>query len=301
MTDEKITQLTEATVLNDTDLDIIVQDVATIPVSKSRPLSLLRSYFNSYYQQLSGWIESTATWTFSSSDSPTFVISVNADMTAILNAGMRVRLVHSSTTKYFIVTAVGSYSGGATLITLYGGTDYTLALGTISSPYYSSAKAPFGFPVNPDKWTVEVTDSTNYTKTTPSGSTWYGQTNTMDGSTTLPTITIPIGLWTVSYKCLARCEVSAGAFVNEKVTLSTSASTESDADLSISNTINAGLSTTPNLVILLANIGYPKVISLASKTTYSLLISTANTSSITSFQVQGASSTTIIKAMCAYL
>ena len=37
-------------------------------------------------------------------------------------------------------------AGGATLITVYGGTDYTLADEAITSPYYSYASNPQGFP-----------------------------------------------------------------------------------------------------------------------------------------------------------
>ena len=100
------------------------------------------------------WTSDSNTWTFSSADSPTFVISVNADMTALITAGTQIQLTQSATVKYFIVTAVGAYSGGATLITVYGGTDYTLANSAITSPNYSYAKAPTGFPLSPAKWTV---------------------------------------------------------------------------------------------------------------------------------------------------
>lgn len=57
----------------------------------------------------SGWVENAedVTWSYSSADSPSFVASVNADMTAVLSAGMRVRLTQT-TVKYFLVTKVGS-------------------------------------------------------------------------------------------------------------------------------------------------------------------------------------------------
>ncbi len=95
-----------------------------------------------------GWSpDITNTWSYSSADAPTFVISINADMTAVLSIGMRLRLTQT-TVKYFIVTAVGAYSGGNTLVSVYGGVDYTLANAAISTPYYSTAKAPIGFPMS---------------------------------------------------------------------------------------------------------------------------------------------------------
>ena len=54
--------------------------------------------------------------------------------------------------KHFINTGVG-YSSN-TVLTLYGGTDYDLANSPIIEPYFSAAKAPFGFPLNEGKWRV---------------------------------------------------------------------------------------------------------------------------------------------------
>ena len=52
--------------------------------------------------------------------------------------------------KYFIITGVG-YASGSTVLTLYGGTDYDLASSPIIEPYFSAAKAPFGFPLDESK------------------------------------------------------------------------------------------------------------------------------------------------------
>lgn len=48
--------------------------------------------------------------------------------------------------KYALVTAVGAYSAPNTPITIWGGTDYSLANATISNPYYATVSQPFGFP-----------------------------------------------------------------------------------------------------------------------------------------------------------
>jgi hypothetical protein len=133
-----------------------------------------------------GWTAGTGTWSYSSADAPTFVISVNNDQTGIIGVGQRIKLTQT-TAKYFIVTAVGAYSGGATLITVYGGTDYTLANAAISTPFWSNVKAPFGFPMSPAKWTVTVTDTSDRTQASPTINVWYNL-----GSVS---ISAPIGIW----------------------------------------------------------------------------------------------------------
>ncbi len=103
-----------------------------------------------------GWVADANTWTYSSADHPTYVISINADMTAVLSPGMRIKYTQT-VVKYAIITAVGSYSGGATLITVYCGNSlYDVDNEAISGTYYSTAKAPLGFPLNPIYWTEET-------------------------------------------------------------------------------------------------------------------------------------------------
>lgn len=197
-----------------------------------------------------GWTASTATWSYSSADSPTFVISINADMTTILCAGMRIKLTQT-TTKYFIVTVVGSYSAGATLVTVYGGTDYTLANAAITNPYYSGMKAPFGFNLSKSKWSVVLTDSTRRQQTA-SGTTVYNL-----GSLS---IVAPIGRWIP--KWLVYLETSHSPSGNLEISASLSTA---------NNTINAamaiavaGASTIAGSVI---SAEFPEL-NLAAKTTY---------------------------------
>lgn len=93
-------------------------------------------------ENVGGWIAADGTWTYASADSPTFTLTVDDNVTSIIGVGSKVRLTQTSV-KYFIVTAI-SYSSPSTTITLYGGTDYTLANATITSPYYSYLKSPVG-------------------------------------------------------------------------------------------------------------------------------------------------------------
>lgn len=103
-------------------------------------------------EDVGGWKVLAVTPTRQSADDPTFVLRFAADMTAILWPGMRLKLTQNSAVKYFIVTAVGSYTGGNTDVTVYGGTDYDVndtSTYPITYPYYSREKAPVGFPLNP--------------------------------------------------------------------------------------------------------------------------------------------------------
>jgi hypothetical protein len=59
--------------------------------------------------------------------------------------GTKIKLVQSGSTKYFYVVAT-AYTSGNTIITITGGSDYTLASATISGQAYSYADAPQGYP-----------------------------------------------------------------------------------------------------------------------------------------------------------
>lgn len=245
-----------------------------------------------------GWISASgATWSFSSADDPTFVISVNADATETLQAGWRVVLVQSGVTKFFICTAVGAFSGGVTLITVYGGTDYDLANAAITDVYVSPVKIPFGFPADPDKWTVTVTNTNACSKASPTADTWYGDTGL---SSTGPSISGPIGAWFVEYQGLAQIVSNLAAVGNlgVRLTLSTASNSQSDA----TNTRD-GLATLP--IFASAQFRHtatllPKIISLAVKTTLYLNILTSQ-SSVTSITIAGNVQTTTIKLRSAYL
>ncbi|MEK7570699.1 MAG: hypothetical protein AAB553_00355 [Patescibacteria group bacterium] len=166
-----------------------------------------------------GWVPVNETWTYASADSPTFTFTLSGDKTNKYSPGMRIKLTQTSV-KYFIVTAV-SYSNPNTTVTVYGGTDYTLANAAITIPYYSEAKAPQGFPLDPTKWTVEVTDSTARSVSSPAVNTWYNP-NAADQ------ISIPIGAWDVEYAGALYAYKNSITWIYVKGTLSTANNTESD-------------------------------------------------------------------------
>lgn len=181
-----------------------------------------------------GWNTAGETWTYDTADSPTFTFKVAADVTGKYAAGQRIKLTQTSV-KYFIVTKVSAFSGGNTTITIYGGTGYTLANAAISSPYWSMLKAPFGFPLEPESWTVEKLDTTIRSQSTPTNSTWYNL-----GSVSMD---IPIGSWRVYYEVnveVTRTSSSNG--IEAYVTLSTANNSETDKKwtcLLVGGTLNA--------------------------------------------------------------
>lgn len=83
-----------------------------------------------------GWIAVTDTWTYASSTT----VTVPSDATAKYSVGDKVRFTNSGT-KYFYITAVSS-----TVLTLNGGSDYSLANAAITLPFFSKEVSPTGFP-----------------------------------------------------------------------------------------------------------------------------------------------------------
>ena len=232
----------------------------------------------------SGWYPAEETWVYASADDPTFTFTIaGVDLTTKYSAGMRIKLTQT-TVKYFIITAVAFSTD--TTITVYGGTDYDLANAAITSPYYSTQKAPHGFPLDPVKWTVEVTDTTERSKTTGiSNDTWYNLNAAL-------TISIPIGMWKVQILAMCRADFASGSS-NIKSTFSTTTNSESDADMT-TYFVSSG-------TITGATLFREKVISLAAKTSYYLNNSVSTGVTVNAIYVSGNTSKTIFRAICAYL
>lgn len=220
---------------------------------------------------VSGWIPFVNTLTYSSADSPTFVISIDTDVTGFLSVGMRIKLDQSSTL-YFGVTGVGAYSGGATLVTVFGGTGvgaYTLTNAAISNAFYSSEKEPFGFPMDESIWRVVAADITNLAQALPAANTYYN----------FLSISLPIGQWDVGYQTNTEVTITTAAVTNIglRTTLSTANNSASDGEFTASNVV-------PFPIVVSGTSRYPasrkKTLTLVTKTTYYLnaLVSSAATS-----------------------
>lgn len=244
-----------------------------------------------------GWIAGGGgTWSYTSADAPSFVASVPDADAALFAVGWKIKLTQTSA-KYFVVTAKGTPSGGFTPVTIYGGTDYTLANAAISSPYFSPEKSPLNFPMDPDKWTVVTTNTNACSKSSPTADVWYGDTGL---SSTGPSISIPIGAWYVEYQGLAQIVSNLGAVGNlgVRLTLSTASNSQSDANNTRDGLATLPISTTAQFRHTATLI--PKIISLAAKTTYYLNILTSQ-SSVTTISIAGNVQTTVIRARCAYI
>lgn len=233
-----------------------------------------------------GWNLINSTFTYASADSPTFVANTSVDLTSVISVGMKIKLTQT-TVKYFIVTAITS-----TTITLYGGTDYILANTSITLPYFSSMKAPFGFPLNPDKWTVIYTNNAN-TLGTPTNNTWWNPSSI--------SLTVPIGFWRVSYKVKSRVvgTIPAGQYLNVYATLSNTNNSETYQDL----TLSSGMDIVTDGSYVLASGDYAqKELSFSTKTILYLLHKVNINGTIGNYcGFSGADVLTVIKAVCAYL
>lgn len=233
-----------------------------------------------------GWILINDTLSYSSADSPTFVIGTTKDLTGVIGVGMRIKLTQT-TVKYFIVTAITSST-----ITVYGGTDYTLANAAITSPMFSYQKAPLGFPTSPLKWTVTTTSTGNDFQNSPTTGTWYNP-----GSLN---IVIPIGSWIVDYEgSLGAYASGSQSYLAAFSTLSTANNSESDATWTGRVMIGCAAFTGEQMD---TNIKRQQYKLFASKTTYYLNVKSGfnNTTSV-GWNVHTLGFTTIIRAVCAYL
>lgn len=233
-----------------------------------------------------GWCRLPYGASYVSADSPVFVANFIGDITTTLFPGMRIKL-DQTTTKYFIVVAVGAFSIPSTPVTLYGGTDYTLANAAISNVYYSSVKAPFGFPLDPNKWMLSYKNTVDATVTNPTNGVWYNAGSQL--------LTIPIGAWRVLYQVKAYA-IKNGTQLGCGTTLSKANNTQDDLDLSAA--VVAVLYSTTNYIFTM--VSREKYLTLAAKTIYYLNITSSGNTEAT-IGTNGAGSTTIIQAICAYL
>ena len=84
-----------------------------------------------------GWQNVTDTWTYASSTT----VTVPTDATATYEVGYAVRLKQGGGYKYYYITGVT-----ATVLTLNGGSDYTVANSAITDIYISPDSSPVDFP-----------------------------------------------------------------------------------------------------------------------------------------------------------
>jgi hypothetical protein len=150
------------------------------------------------------------------------------------------------------------------------------------------AKAPSGFPLDPNKWTVETVDTSTRSQSSPTAGVWYNP-----GSLG---ITIPIGIWRVRYQGNIGFLKAGNTDQSVYSTLSTANNSESNTRFTAAFLRrNTGAS---------ANYGYAAAINdhiivLSAKTQYYLNIKTIDAED--SISVQGTVQPTVIQAISDYL
>lgn len=243
----------------------------------------------------SGWQDANETWTYSSVDDPTGVFTVSGDVTSKYSVGMRIKFTNGGNTIYGIITAL-SYSSPNTTITFLHEIDptdsqalYLMANSAITANYYSTQKAPFGFPLNPDKWSVKANNNTDIPLSTTKNSI----------QTTGLSIVLPIGLWKVRHRESIQIAATSTTYVWFRMSLSTANNTESDKYLIWRH----GFTVSSGNIDINATGDAAKLLSIASKTTYYLnAYGSTGAASMSSFVIYGLSATpTILEAVCAYL
>lgn len=86
---------------------------------------------------LDGWIPAEETWTYASATT----ITVPSGAASKYQKGDKIKITNNSATKYFYVVGVAD-----TVLTVTGGTDYTVHDSAITNPYFSKIENPQGFP-----------------------------------------------------------------------------------------------------------------------------------------------------------
>jgi len=232
-----------------------------------------------------GWVATGESWTFSSWTSATRigVITVPSDATTKYTPGMRTRFSQTTGgTKYGIIVAVTT-----TTLTVFFPSGTTFVNETVTSPVYSSIKAPYGFPGSPTLWTVSLSSTSDRS---PAVSTSYASHS--------DSLTVGVGAWFVRYSLASYITHSSTATRYNIHSLSTSSPTETDADFNtlVGSGWNAAGSGT-----FRGSVYAEKYQLLATQTTYTLIQKVNSATSVTAINISATVQPIRIEAKCAYL
>jgi hypothetical protein len=86
---------------------------------------------------LGGWIPANETWTYASATT----ITVPSGAASKYQKGDKIKITNNSATKYFYIVGVAD-----TVLTVTGGSDYTVHDSAITNPFFSKIENPQGFP-----------------------------------------------------------------------------------------------------------------------------------------------------------
>jgi len=215
----------------------------------------------------------------------TFIIDTSGDLSTVIGVGNKIKFT-DGTVKYFIVVAIA-----ATRITLFGGTDYSIAnVAAVTSPSYSMMRTPFGFPLSPAKWTVTNTDISHRLQGAPGVGTWYNLGTVA--------ISIPIGLWNVRYATVGYAEITGHANAQFDVWITLSTANNSESDTEFTSFLLGDAQATASMAVG-NTMNRDKTLNLTAKTPY---YHNAKTTTYTdNIYILNAYVPSIIQAVCAYL
>ena len=185
-------------------------------------------------------------------------------------------------TEYGIITAVS-----ATDIQVFCPEGYGIPNETLSSPFYSTQSAPYGFPRDEGRWELQVLSFENIVPTV--------STTPQDSNLELQ---VPVGAWSVTLDLFLVITSSTTGSRVGNATLSTDGSTETNVLLtgSVWSDEDAAISVSHGNTVACR-----ESVSLSASTTYTLLMYVNNVSNVDQLQTRGDNSTTIIRAISAYL
>ena len=245
----------------------------------------------------SGWINPNETWTYSSVDNPTGVITISGDKTSKYSLGMRIKFTNNSNVIYGIITKISYSSPNTTLTFLHEinpSTSQALHLmqnSAITNNYYSMVKVPYGFPIANEKWTISTVVNTDQVQTNPVNGTWYN----LGGVQLL----VPVGSWKISVGSTYAAVRDETNITDNWVKSTLSTANNSQSDFEFTKASYHQLPTT-NTITAFGTTYCEKRITLTTPTTYYFNLSTIrNNNSV--IRINGSVSPTIIKAVCAYL
>ncbi len=237
-----------------------------------------------------GWLATNDTWTFatvstiggSGGQNTNYfgTVTIPGDQTTKYYPGMKFKATNSGSTLMGFIMDV-SYSSPSTTLTLWSGQTYAFAAGAITNTYYSTAKAPAGFNINPSSWTIQVNSTSNRITSSPTANTWYAA----------ETMVVPVGVWNAWYSCNSYFKRSGGGSVQTGLVIY-SGQIEPESVTSTYDNVSDDKSSTVTKLNCYA-ITTQTTISLDYRTTYS------GTNSIA---IYGSNwSNTVINWTCAYL
>lgn len=157
-------------------------------------------------------------------------VATNADSPFSQQAGG----VPNGTLDYGIIQSVSFSTNTTVVVQVPEG----CTIGGVSAVVYSTQKAPYGFPGQRGKWTVETLSRTQITVSAASTSVWYNSNIQL---------TLPLGEWDLGYQGIHSVTSAGSGYVSANISLSTSASSVTDTRfpsqtpvLNLSSTQNGG-------------------------------------------------------------